>query len=167
MGASLYRLFTPCVVDRPPTHFFVKKKFIPIGGAGSFERVLLRSDFLRGGGLVRRTESPSQGYRLSAASLPCPLVIRSEGTYGRGDRRCSEGAAVVEGVPHGQGTSELAHTDRKIDPSLRRNPDAAQEVCRTQGGAFFFTKKAYCVNQTACVAEGRKSLQTQPPLFRP
>ena len=38
-GASLYRLFTPCLAgtryrdDRPPTHFFVKKKFIPIGGA--------------------------------------------------------------------------------------------------------------------------------------
>ena len=39
MGASLYRLITPCLAvtsrkdDRPPTHFFVKKKFIPIGGA--------------------------------------------------------------------------------------------------------------------------------------
>ena len=50
-----------------------------------------------GRGLVRRTESSSQGYRLAAASLPCPR--RSEGTYERGDRRCSEGAAVVEGFP--------------------------------------------------------------------
>ena len=34
-------------------------------------------------------------------------------------------------------------------------------------GAFFFTKKAYCGNQTVCVAEVRKSVQTQPPLFPP
>ena len=44
---------------------------------------------------------------------------------------------------------------------------AAQELPRTQEGAFFFTKKAYCGNQTACVAGGRKSVQTQPPLFPP
>ncbi len=92
---------------------------------------------------MTRTESPSQGYRLTAASLPCPrrsfgtshkgaeptfyadrrlvrsqeplillnsqkasvgaqswlasLVIRSEGTYGRGDRRRTRGTTVVEG----------------------------------------------------------------------
>ena len=40
-GLSLYRLVTSClagtfcVVDRPPTHFFVKKKFIPTCGAGA------------------------------------------------------------------------------------------------------------------------------------
>ncbi len=38
-GSSLHRLVTPCLADtpfrddRPPTHFFVKKKFIPIDGA--------------------------------------------------------------------------------------------------------------------------------------
>ena len=46
-------------------------------------------------------------------------------------------------------------------------PRAVQEVPRTQGGAFFFTKKAYCVNETACVAGGRKSVQTQPHPFSP
>ena len=52
--------------------------------------------------------------------------------------------------------------------ALRRNLGAAQEVPRTQEGAFFFTKKAYCGNQAVCVAEGRKSLQTCPtPFFRP
>ena len=30
---SPYLADTPFVVDRPPTHFFVKKKFIPAGGA--------------------------------------------------------------------------------------------------------------------------------------
>ena len=33
MRPSPYLAGTPFVVDRPPTHFFVKKKFIPIGGA--------------------------------------------------------------------------------------------------------------------------------------
>ena len=37
---------------------------------------------------------------------------------------------------------------------------AAQGVSCTQEKAFFFTKKAYCGNQTACVAESRKSVQT-------
>ncbi len=44
---------------------------------------------------MRRSESPSQGYRLTAASLPCP--IRSKGTYGRGDRRRTRGTVVEEG----------------------------------------------------------------------
>ena len=46
-GSSLYRLVTSCladtsfVVDRPPTHFFVKKKFIPAGDADrTTQRVL-------------------------------------------------------------------------------------------------------------------------------
>ncbi len=42
---------------------------------------------------------------------------------------------------------------------------AAQEVPRRQEGAFFFTKKAYCGNQTVCVAESQKSVQTQPHPF--
>ena len=42
---------------------------------------------------------------------------------------------------------------------------AAQEVSRTQGGAFFFTKKAYCGSQTLCVAGSQKSVQTQPHPF--
>ncbi len=46
-----------------------------------------------------------------------------------------------------------------LSPSVQE-PCAAQEVPRTQEGAFFFTKKAYCGNQTICVAESRKSVQT-------
>ena len=60
-----------------------------------------------------------------------------------------------------------AHTNRKIDPRLRRSFDAAQEVSRTQEGAFFFRKKAYCGNQIICVAGGRKSVQTWPTPFSP
>ena len=55
--------------------------------------------------------------------------------------------------------SPSAHTDRKHYPSLHGNPGAPQELPRRQEGAFFFTKKAYCVNQTACVAVVRKSVQ--------
>ena len=80
------------------------------------------------------------------------------------DRRDGGGG----GIPSEAQSFSLAHTDRKIDPSLRRNPGAAQEVSRTQGGAFFFTKKAYCVNQTLCVAGARKSCtDLTPPLFPP
>ena len=82
---------------------------------------------------MTRTESHSQGYRL---------------------------AAVVEGFPQGHRISPSAQTDRKIDPNLCRNHCAPQGVSRTQEGAFFFRKKAYCGNQTTCVAESRKSVQT-------
>ncbi len=83
LGFSSCLADTPRRDDRPPTYFFVKKKFIPIGDAESFERVQLRSHSVRGRGFVRRT----------------------------------------------------------------------------QEGAFFFTKKAYCGNQTVCVAGG-ESVQT-------
>ena len=43
---------------------------------------VLRIYSLQGGAWVGRTESPSQGYRLSAASLPCPR--RSFGTSHKG-----------------------------------------------------------------------------------
>ena len=70
---------------------------------------------------------------------------------------------MVEGFPREYRVPPSAHTDRKHYPNLHGNPSAAQEVPRTQEGAFFFTKKAYCGNQTLCVAGGRKSLQTYPP----
>ncbi len=72
-----------------------------------------------------RTESPSQGYRLTAASLPA---------------FCADGRTV-----------------RSQEPLIL---SAAQGVSRPQEGAFFFTKKAYCGNQTISVAESRKSVQT-------
>ncbi len=109
----------------------------------------------------------SQKMSVGAECWLASLVIRSEGTYGRGDRRCSEGTAAVEGFPRAYKVPLPAQTNRKIQLSLRRNLCAAQSVPRKQGGAFFFTKKAYCVNETACVAGGRKSVQTQPHPFSP
>ena len=50
---------------------------------------------------------------------------------------------------------------------LRRSLCAAQGVPRAREGAFFFTKKAYCGNQTFCAAGGRKSLQTPPHFSAP
>ena len=38
---------TPRKDDRPPTHFFVKKKFIPAGDAERLERVVLPANFVR------------------------------------------------------------------------------------------------------------------------
>ncbi len=96
---------TSFVVDRPPTHFFVKKKFIPIGGA----------------------ETTTQ-------KVPSVLCYAHD--------LCGEGIGCYA-----------------------RNPRAAQEVPRRQEGAFFFTKKASCGNQTLCVAESRKSVQTHPHHF--
>ena len=116
------------------------------------------------GCLSLRTESPSQGYRLTAASLPAPDVP---------SERMGEGTAVG---PTGRRWWKDSHGSRnpptctyrsEARPQSAQKPRAAQELSRTQKGAFFFTKKASCVNQTFCVAESRKSVQTQPPLFPP
>ena len=59
-----------------------------------------------------------------------------------------------------RGTEYPIRTYRSEDlAQFVQKPRAAQGIPRTQEGAFFFTKKAYCVNQTACVAESRKSVQ--------
>ena len=92
------------------------------------------------------------------------LVIRSEGTYGRGTAVGPEGRRWWKDSDRGTKSLPRRACERGV---LRLRLSAVQELPRTQGGAFFFTKKAYCVNQTACVAESRKSVQTQPPLFRP
>ncbi len=70
---------------------------------------------------------------------------------------------------------------KKIHPCVRGKTCDAPSLCQRSRadarwgvqtwaphrGAFFFTKKAYCRNQTICVAERGKSVQTQPPLFPP
>ncbi len=130
--------------SRAPAYPFFRKEKIQLHrrrrrcDAESPERVLLRSYSLRGGSIVRRSESPSQGYRLAAASLPCPG--RSFGTSNKGEKT----AVGPEGRrwwkdSHGRRNPPLAHTDRKHYPRLCRNSCAAQELPRTQGGAFFFT----------------------------
>ncbi len=149
----------------PAYPFFRKEKIHPHRrrsdcDAESFERVQLRTYFLRRGKAVGRTESPSQGYRLTAASLPCPR--RSEGTYGRGDRRRTGGTTVAEGFRSWHKVPPRRACERD---SIMLTLFGAQSLPRTQEGAFFFTKKAYCGNQTLCVAESRKSVQTCPHPF--
>ncbi len=75
-----------------------------------------------------------------------------------------EGTAVG---PEGRRWWKDSERGRKTLPAepvsvvvLRSRLSAVQELPRTQGRAFFFTKKAYCVNQANCVAGGRKSVQT-------
>ena len=141
-GPSLYRLFTPCLAgtsrrdERPPTHFFVKKKFSSIGGADTATQ--------------------------KVSSVFCYAHTSCGGGTPSGQRDDGGGR-----IPMGAEIPPPAHTDRKLYPSLCRNPSAAQELPRAREGAFFFTKKAYCGNQTLCVAVVRKSVQTQPPLFPP
>ena len=59
------------------------------------------------------------------------------------------------------------HRSEVLSRSVQESQFGAGTTPRTQEGAFFFTKKAYCVNQTICVAESRKSVQTQPHPFSP
>ena len=173
--------------------------------------LLLRSRLSVRRGLVLRTESSRQGYRLTAASLPCPrrsfgtshkgaepklyanrrlvrsqeplillnsqkmsvgaecwlasLVIRSEGTYGRGDRRCSEGAAVVEGFRSWQ----------KVPPRrvCERGSITLETLCAAgstphAGGSFFLYEKS--VLRESNSLRGRKPevcTDLTPNPFRP
>ena len=114
-----------------------------------------------------RTESPSQGYRLTAASLPAPLVIRSEGTYGRGDRRCSEGAAVVEGFPR---EYKSPHLYIPIGSTI---PDCAGTLVRRRKSPArrreLFLYEKSILRESDCLRGRSKEVCTDstPPLFRP
>ena len=90
---------TPRKDDRPPTHFFVKKKFSSIGGAETTTQkvpsVLCYAQTLCGMKRCATHGIPRSGLPPNGGIPASPLV------KGRGDRRCSEGAAAVEGFPHG------------------------------------------------------------------
>ena len=109
------------------------------------------------------TESPSQGYRLAAASLPCPR--RSKGTYERGDRRRTNGTAVVEGF----------RSWHKVPPrrACERGNITLETFCGIgttphAGGSFFLYEKS--VLRESDYLRGRKpevSTDSTPPLFPP
>ncbi len=81
--------------------------------------------------MVRRSESLSQGYRLTAASLPCPGC--SFGTYGREDRGRTSGTTVVEGFRSWQ----------KIPlRSITLETFCGAETTTQAGGSFFLYEKS-------------------------
>jgi hypothetical protein len=87
---------------------------------------------------VARTESPSQGYRLAAASLPCPG--RSFGTYGRGDRRRTNGTAVVEGFPREQKSPHPHIPIGRSGSVCAETPCAAGTIPHTERSFFLYEK---------------------------
>ncbi len=130
----------------PAYPFFRKEKIHPHvrrrkGGAESSERVLLRSCFLRNLNAVPRSEDLSPVCAKSQAGFCYAHTLYKErlgGTHGI----LQPGLPPVGGggrTPSEAQNTPSVHTDRKIWLSLSRNPDAAQEVPRTQEGAFFFT----------------------------
>ena len=115
MRPSPYLAGTPCRNDRPPTHFFVKKKFRSIGGAAPASQKVssvfcYAHAFCGEGAWVGRSESPSQG-------LP----------PGGGGR-----------VPMGAEIPPSAYTDWKHYLKSVQKPRAAQEVPRTQEGGSLY-----------------------------
>ena len=87
---------------------------------------------------MARTESPSQGYRLAAASLPCPG--RSFGTYGRGDRRRTNGTAVVEGFPREQKSPHLHIPIGSTTPICAETPCGTGTIPHTERSFFLYEK---------------------------
>ena len=141
----------------PAYPFFRKEKIHPHRrrrncDAESPERVLLRSCFLRGGAWAART-----------VSLPCPR--RSFGTYERGDRRRTNGTAVVEGF----------RSWHKVPPrrACERGNITLETFCGIgttphAGGSFFLYEKS--VLRESDYLRGRKpevSTDSTPPLFPP
>ena len=127
---------------RPPTHFFVKKKFIPIGGAESTTQKvpsgLSYAHTLCGGGTLCHARNPPA---IRFAPGP-PPAASSEAEYKGGKRFL------------------------RLTKFEQKSPCGAGSI-RTQGGAFFFTKKASCGNQTLCVAGGGSLYRLDPPHFPP
>ena len=93
--------------------------------------------------MVRRSESLSQGYRLTAASLPCPGC--SFGTYGREDRGRTSGTTVAEGFRSWQ----------KIPlRSITLETFCGAETTTQAGGSFFLYEKSV-LRESDCL-RGRK-----------
>ncbi len=84
--------FSPCLagafrrVDRPPTRFFVKKKFIPTYGAESTTQKA--SSVLCAGSLVRRREYPAR--RRELFSLRKSVLRESDSLRGREREVCTD-----------------------------------------------------------------------------
>ncbi len=147
----------------PAYPFFRKEKIHSHSGVESTTQKVpsvfcYARDFLRGGALYAARNPPVRATAWRRHPCHAPDVPSERSTRGP-----SQHSALIDALCEVKSRS----SSRKNDPSLCRNPSAAQKLPRTQGGAFFFTKKAYCGNQTACLAESRKSVQTQPPLFPP
>ncbi len=107
---------------------------------------------------------------LDAACWLASLVIRSEGTYGRGDRRCSEGAAVVEGFPWEQ---KSPHPHIPFGSTI---PFCAGTLCGAgspphAGGSFFLYEKSV-LRESDCLRDRKPEVCTDsttpfPPLKKP
>ncbi len=162
---------TPFVVDRPPTHFFVKKKFIPIGGTKSTTQKVpsvfcYARDFLC---RVKRCAThgiPQSGIPPGGGITAMPHTFRRN-VWERGppsDQRDDGGGRI----PLGAQIPPSAHTDRKHYPSLCRNPSAAQGSTSHAGGSFFLYEKSV-LRESDCLRGRKPKVCTDltPPLFPP
>ncbi len=136
---------------------FCKEKIHP--HTESPERVLLRSGLSVWRGAWGVTHGILQSGLPPVGGIPAMPRTFLRNVWGRGTAAAPKGRRWWKDSLRGTNPPP-AHTDRKHYPRLRRDLVRRREVSRTHKGAFFFTKKAPCVNQTLCVAERGKSLQT-------
>ena len=178
-GSSLYRLVTSCLAvtsrkdDRPPTHFFVKKKIIPIGGAETTTQtvpsgLLLRSYFLRGEALYDARNPPVRATAWRRHPCHAPDVP---------SERMREGTAVGP-----EGRRRWKDSLRGTEYPIRTyRSEALSQVCTETpcgagttthpGGSFFLYEKS--VLQESDSLRGRErevctdSTTPFPPLKKP
>ncbi len=160
MRPSPYLAGTSRRDERPPTYFFVKK-IQPSRRRRKFRACSVTLIFSAEGEHCAAYGIPQSGLP-PVGGIPAMPRTFLRNVWERGPPLSRRGGGGGR-IPSEAQNILSAHTERKLYPSPRRNRCAAQEVPRTQEGAFFFTKKAYCVNRTLCVAGRGKSVQTQPP----
>ena len=121
------------------------------GDAESFGQVLLRSYFLRRGSTVLRTESPR----------------RSFGTYGRGNRRCSEGAAVAEGFPQAHRMPRLHKLIGTTIPICTETPVRRRKYPARRRELFSLRKKHTAGIRPSAWQKTESLCRLDPTPFRP
>jgi hypothetical protein len=156
---------TPHKDDRPPTHFFVKKKFSSIGGAETTTQkvpsVLCYAQTLCGMKRCATHGIPRSGLPPNGGIPASPLV------KGRGDRRCAEGAAAVEGFPHGH---KAPHPHIPIGSTI---PVCAETLCGAgsspHAGRSFFLYEKSVLRESVFLRGREREICTDltPHLFRP
>ncbi len=160
MRPSPYLAGTSRRDERPPTYFFVKK-IQPSRRRRKFRACSVTLIFSAEGEHCAAYGIPQSGLP-PVGGIPAMPRTFLRNVWERGPpllRRSGGGGRIPMGA---EIPPTRTYRSEALSPSVQE-PCAAQEVPRTQEGAFFFTKKAYCVNRTLCVAGRGKSVQTQPP----
>ncbi len=179
-GASLYRPVTPCLAGTsrkdapPPTHFFVKKKFGPIGGAETATQKVpsvfcYARDFLCE---VKRcaTHGILQSGLPPDGGIPAMPRTFRRNVWERGPpllRRSGGGGRIPPGVQR----TPICTYRSEARPQSAQKPLCGAGSTPHAGGSFFLYEKSV-LRESDCLCDRKRKVCTDltpplPPLKKP